>query len=446
MGKQDIEQKSFWYNLLYRLVKTWHHKVYYRKVLVLGEENIPADAKIIFTPNHQNALMDALALLFTIKRQLVFVARADIFKNPKIAAILYFLKILPVYRIRDGFDSLKKNKETFDKTVDVLNAGNGLVILPEGNHAGSRRLRPLKKGFARIAFQTEELNDFKLDIKIIPVGLDYSNYYVPQEVLIVNFGKPISISDYKETYINNAPLALNKIKESLSKAMSRQMVDIRPEKDVNFIELIIKILLAKKYPNGISDSEIEESFAYSRRKAIELSNLKEEDTETYSTIIESAKKLGKGLKNSNISAREFALKACSPFKMIGSLITILVFSPVYIYSLILNFIPFQLSINSPRLIKDPQFKSSFKLVVSLLLFPLFYMLQTLLIFGVFSIEIHWSLFVLSQIIAAAIAWPLHFKMAFSYRMFKVRMLKKFRKSTFIQLRNLQDKILKFFPY
>ena len=35
-------------------------------------------------------------------------ARSDIFK--KFAPIHYFLKILPIYRIRDGIDTLKKNK------------------------------------------------------------------------------------------------------------------------------------------------------------------------------------------------------------------------------------------------------------------------------------------------------------------------------------------------
>ena len=57
--------------------------------------------------------MDALAVLFTHNGQPVFLARADIFKKKMIAAILYFLKILPVYRIRDGFSSLKANDEIF---------------------------------------------------------------------------------------------------------------------------------------------------------------------------------------------------------------------------------------------------------------------------------------------------------------------------------------------
>ena len=111
MGKENIEKHSARYALLKSVAGFWHNNVFYRKVIVLGRENINPDDPVIFAPNHQNALMDALAVLFTNKGQNVFLARADIFKRKSIAAVLYFLKILPVYRIRDGFSSLKGNDE-----------------------------------------------------------------------------------------------------------------------------------------------------------------------------------------------------------------------------------------------------------------------------------------------------------------------------------------------
>jgi len=154
----------------------WHNNIFYRRVIVVGHENINPDHHLIFAPNHQNALMDALAVLFTHKGQPVFLARADIFRRKSIASVLYFLKILPVYRIRDGFSTLKGNDEIFDKTVDVIRHKNGLVILPEGDHAGFRRLRQLKKGICRVAFHADEASGFSMKIKIIPVGLEFTNY------------------------------------------------------------------------------------------------------------------------------------------------------------------------------------------------------------------------------------------------------------------------------
>ncbi len=145
MGKENIENNSASYALVKSIAGFWHNIVFYRKVIVIGQENINPDDHLIFAPNHQNALMDALAVALTHKGQPIFLARADIFKRKIISSILYFLKMLPVYRIRDGFGNLKGNDQIFLKTIDVLKNKNGLIILPEGDHAGFRRLRQLKR-------------------------------------------------------------------------------------------------------------------------------------------------------------------------------------------------------------------------------------------------------------------------------------------------------------
>ena len=65
---------------------------------------------------------------------------------------------MPVYRIQDGVDSLKNNETIFQQCVRILSSKNTLILLPEGNHSGYWRLRPLKKGLARIAFQAQKEN------------------------------------------------------------------------------------------------------------------------------------------------------------------------------------------------------------------------------------------------------------------------------------------------
>ena len=212
MGKKNIEKFNLAYEILRKYVDFWHNNIYYRKVIVYGRENIDYSAHNIFAPNHQNALMDAMAVLCTTKRQPIFLARADIFKKGFMARMLYFFKMLPVYRIRDGYSNLKHNDETFVDTLRVIKHKNGLVILPEGNHAGFRKLRQLKKGICRIAFLAEEAMDFKLDIKIIPVGLEYSHYWLFRQVLTVVYGKPINVSEYYDLYRENPDKALHELK------------------------------------------------------------------------------------------------------------------------------------------------------------------------------------------------------------------------------------------
>ena len=64
--------------------------------------------------------MDPLAVMFSINKQIVFLARADIFKNKIAAKFLHFLKILPVFRIRDGKENLNNNDLTFDVSYNFV--------------------------------------------------------------------------------------------------------------------------------------------------------------------------------------------------------------------------------------------------------------------------------------------------------------------------------------
>lgn len=405
MGYSNIEKKSFGYSLLYGLTQFWHDKVFYKNVIVLNKENILKDANVIFTPNHQNALMDALALLFTIPRRLIFMARADIFTRPKVAAILYLFKILPIYRSRDGKDSIKRNDAIFKRTAEVLTSGNGLALFPEGSHDGVHKIRPLKKGFARIAFQTEEVNNFSLDLKIIPIGVDYNNYQDFRSSLLLNYGKPISISDYYEVYQKNPNQAINDLKGKLEKSMKKLIVDIESEEyyalydDLRYI-YNDKMCESMGLPKGKHLSKFEAD-----RELIRLLSLHEKDkTEKLHDLQRivsdyTTKRNAFGLTNNIVSkpaAKFFSLFFRSTFFLLTF--------PFFFYGFLNNILPWGITTWAGSKIKDPQFKSSFKFVVSLATFILFYLIQSV-IFSLFCSQPLISLaYILCLPISAAIAW------------------------------------------
>ena len=116
--REDIEKKSLFYSILRPYVDLL--TTTYFRTKVHNFKNVPKDDIIIYAPNHQNALMDALAILATVHTEPVFLARADIFKKKMIEKILTFLRILPIYRIRDGKESLGNNDAIFQKTIDQM--------------------------------------------------------------------------------------------------------------------------------------------------------------------------------------------------------------------------------------------------------------------------------------------------------------------------------------
>ncbi len=221
----------------------------YRTFRYIGKENIPPDGAVIFAPNHTNALCDAMAILGIDHRQKVFVARADIFKDPKKAKLLNWLKIMPINRVRDGLDEVRRNDETINKAVDTLRDGVPFCILPEGTHRPKHSLLPLSKGIFRIALQANDTFGDEKPVYIVPVGLEYGDYFHLWDDLTVNIGKPINVTEFVRREKQKAngesyPQMMMALREELTMRM-RELIIWVPD-DEHYEENIAKLLPEKK--------------------------------------------------------------------------------------------------------------------------------------------------------------------------------------------------------
>lgn len=430
MGKENIEKYSARYALLKSVAGFWHNNVFYRKVIVFGTENIRTNDPVIFAPNHQNALMDALAVLFTHKGQPVFLARADIFKRKSIAAILYFLKILPVYRIRDGFSSVKGNDEIFVKTIDVLKNKNGLVILPEGDHAGFRRLRQLKKGICRVAFQSDEATGFTLKIKIIPVGLDFSNYSRFRQVLTVAYGRPIEVSEYYDSYKISPERALNELRSRLSDEMKGVMIHIESEDDYEAIDELRSMI------NGRYSDDIRFPKLFRDRILVNKMNLlKTSDPSLFQRICSLSIKVKQKAKELNTDYRLLEKRKHPLGWLIAGVIGIIITFPLFIYGNIFNLTFLEIPNLQIRKIKDPQFHSSIRYAISFAL--AFVFLPVYLILSLFIFSSWWLglLIFLTLPLSGLFAWNYYLQFRRIKGGFRIRSLIKQNDKEFNLLRS-----------
>lgn len=228
-----IQDNDRLYNLLSPLVQ-YACRCHYNSFVVRGTENLPSDGAYIIAPCHQQALMEPLAVLNFAPVAPVFLARADLFRKPLLRKALTFLKIMPVYRIRDGIDSLGQNKEIFDRCCDVLTAGHPLCLMAEGRHNNKHRLLPLLKGMFRIAGEAQErLGDKPL--YIVPTGIDFDDYERPYSNLVVKIGRPIAVQPFMDSYRTDTPHALNHMRDALHNALLPLMFDIRSEEHYDSI-------------------------------------------------------------------------------------------------------------------------------------------------------------------------------------------------------------------
>ena len=242
-------QDKDWLYLFLRPYVDWVFRRSYRTFRYVGKENIPTDGAVIFAPNHTNALCDAMAILGIDHGQKVFVARADIFKDPKRAKLLNWLKIMPINRVRDGLDEVRHNDETINKAVDTLRDGVPFCILPEGTHRPMHSLLPLSKGIFRIALQANDTFGDEKPVYIVPVGLEYGDYFHLWDSLTVNIGAPINVTEFVNGEKQKAdgesyPQMMMALREELTMRM-RELIIWVPD-DEHYEENIAKLLPKKK--------------------------------------------------------------------------------------------------------------------------------------------------------------------------------------------------------
>jgi 1-acyl-sn-glycerol-3-phosphate acyltransferase len=189
-----------------------------------GRHNIPAGKAVVLAPNHVNAFIDPVALGLLSPSPVRFFARGDVFKGKLAAKILNSMGVSPMYRIQEGYAEIKKNDKTFEECRNLLTANKIILLFPEGLCVQERRLRPLKKGMARIVFQTEELLNFEKDVLVIPVGLNYTAAYKFRSKLFIDIGEPISASEYKEKYLKDKVRTINEFTKMFEAKMAEHMV------------------------------------------------------------------------------------------------------------------------------------------------------------------------------------------------------------------------------
>jgi 1-acyl-sn-glycerol-3-phosphate acyltransferase len=423
----------------YWLVQQYNNLIYrsyFKKIYVNNLKNLPRNQSVILAPNHQNALIDALAFVYSSKCQPVFLARADIFKGRLLKHFLNFLNIMPIYRMRDGASSLKKNEEVFEKTLSVLkNKYNPLLLFPEGTHGDKRRLRPLKKGIFRIAFMAQEFYKKNHGVKIVPVGIDYSNYQKFRSTLFINYGKPIEVSEYYNLYVENNIEAINQLRKRLASEISSLMIDIQTEEYYDLyqnLRIIYNSEMRKKL--NITGKSLLDKFTADKKMISILNEYKDINPKEINSLNKKVSKYMEGLNKLNL--REWVLRR-DFYPLITrclEALSLFILLPFHILGMVNNYIPYKIPAVYTKKIKDPQFYSSFKLVMALVFFPAYYIV--LVVLGLIFINPLWLK------LAYFLTIPLTGLFAFKYYIRLKKLSAKFRYSRLVKKKNNKIQELK----
>ena len=363
---KSIQDNNLAYNILSPLVK-FATRCHYNNFVVHGIENLPTDGAYIIAPCHQQALMEPLAVLRVAPKPPVFLARADLFSKPTLRSILTFLKIMPVYRIRDGQDKLGRNKEIFDRSREVLLDGYPLCLMAEGRHNNRHHLLNMGKGLFRIAGETQlALGDHPL--YIVPTGIDFDEYEQPYSNLVVNIGRPIAVKPFMDTYRNNEPLALNRMRDALFEALQPLMHDIRNDEHYDGIMTLCNILNSDlRHREGLRDTAWNR-FLVRQRIAQQMDSLAA-DSDEFAAWMTLSKDFHDRCANLHLGEKTFAehwslIATVLSLLAVSLVITVVLTVPLIRWTLLFFLLCYPIAVLPTHLIvkrkvADPQFRSSF---------------------------------------------------------------------------------------
>lgn len=226
----DFYNVSMLYDLLRPLLQILI-RTYFKKVEVKRLEHVKENTPTIFVAAYPASLIDAVVLSALIKAPLFFLVRAAMMQRPLYRFMLSSLHAIPVYKKEDGIKELHKNSHTFDRCRDVLLHNKSVVIFSEQISQPHIPFNRIKKEAARIAFLAEEIFDFKLGVRIIPVNLQYYTENTRPNVSVV-FGRPVTVRSYERQYKDTPARAIKMLTADIASALHQLSPWSREEHDL----------------------------------------------------------------------------------------------------------------------------------------------------------------------------------------------------------------------
>ena len=354
-------------------------KVNFRKMVFVGrKENVSKERAVIFAPNHRNALLDALLVVYATYslKQVVFLARADIFRQKVIAWMLRGMRIMPVFRMHDGKDNLNRNSEIFNNAARILKNNNPIAIFPEARHNPRQSLLTLQKAVPRIVLPTEASSDFQLRSQIVPVSIYYRDISGFLSDVYITFGTPIEVSKYRDIYNENPVQAINQLRQEMETSLGSMVVNI--QNDAFYDEYLHAIdwngdRIAGEAFDGRKDGFLQASLQVVKR----MDELFENNRPLFDTKIAGFREALAILKEEGLTTKDRIDQPSTGAALSARFAVLLLTAPLALFGFLNGIFPMLIKKKLLGLFEDKQFVASVRYASGLIFVPLFDLIQSL---------------------------------------------------------------------
>lgn len=353
-----------------------NNQVYFRHIYAPGRERMPKDGTpTVLVSNHQNCLIDPLALVFILSdRKPRFLARASVFKHPLLDKIIRGLGALPTYRAKfDGVKGVAKNKGTLEEVANSLSHGETVVLYPEGQHQNKRWLGAFSQAYLKMAFGAAEEANFEREVYVMPTANHYSHYRLPREDMMILFGEPVALSPYYEEFKTDPRGVMSRVNDIVRGQILDLMLNVEDLDHYTEIDFLREGSFGREWarkhdlnPDYLPEKlEADKLFVAAMKGAVEKAGEKMEE------VFEKTKKLAREIHKMGVREWLFE-RPRSVGGLIGRVLLLLLGLPLFAASLGATWFVFLAPLAVNRFfVKDRQFKGSINLAMTLLVtYPL----------------------------------------------------------------------------
>jgi 1-acyl-sn-glycerol-3-phosphate acyltransferase len=257
-------------------------RVFFRRVVITGADNVPLTGPLMLLLNHPNSLVDPLCILGLAPRRVVFLAKEPLFHIPIVGMLTRAMGSIPVYRRMDGADT-SENRKTFEKVWQELARGGAIALFPEGTSHSDSKMRPFKTGSARMALGAASMNSGP-PVVIVPGGLYYTAKVTFRSSAVLCFGEPITVAS-EPPGPDGEPTqeSVRALTARLQDALSKVTLQADQEEALRLVTRAERIFSSVDGP-GTLDRDLTKQFALRQRFLRGYTELRERMPERIATL------------------------------------------------------------------------------------------------------------------------------------------------------------------
>lgn len=349
-------------------------RIWFRKIYVSGRQHIPENGPVILACNHPNTFLDGMVAAKFQPHTVYMLARGDAFRRKLTGKLLRMLYLLPIYRLKEGAEYLSKNDESFKECFEILKKKGTVLIFSEGISLQNWQLMPLKKGTARIAFGAEVYANHNLGMKVVPVGINYTSFTRPGNLMLLNYGTPVCIEDYTELYSRNPAKAYLAFNEELQKKLSKLVLAMPDALEKSLQKILLHIHLNEfDEPKGwLVENDLlferEKKFTKHLTEKIQEDNLKPQLTKLLSEY------------SAELRAARITDAALAPKRKTWGGFILFLLLPMWLCGWLLHLAPMKLAQWLPKkILQNNDFRPSLWFSLGMVLVPFYYLLLLILV-------------------------------------------------------------------